>query len=195
MCLKACTHTHKMSLRTSSLAQIVQILNRLQEKDELLLFYEHMQTVAEAALSEELSYDSSHPAQALREVLEGLARAACTWASEEENAETEEEDAQTEGSGSDFGSEESRVDCNNMTDIVRYAREKEIDFIFSKMQDVNVSRETLSLALRLRPTVNKTQFYLRNEQPDIQPDAQHKKDWVTRNISPANRCYVCQAAV
>ena len=167
--------------------QIVQILNRLEEKDDELLFYEHMQTVAEAAMSEELSSDTSRPAQALREVLDGLAKAACTWASESMGTGME-------GSGFEMEDQENSMNCSNTTDIVRYAREKELDFIFTKMHGMRISTDTLSLALRLRPIYNKTRFYLRDQRPDVQPDTRHKKAWVTQNISPANRCYVCRAA-
>lgn len=138
-----------------------------------------MQSVAEAALSAESHSDNSREGQAFREVMSEIAREACTWITG------------LEGSGM----ESTSVNCSNLTDIVRFTWQKEVDFIMSSFPDMNISTNTLSLSLRLRPILLDMQDYLRsNSMETIQPDEEYRRAWVTQNISPANRCLLCRAA-
>ena len=161
--------------------QANQILNEASALE--LLFYKHMQRMAEAALSEELLSDTSREAQSLHEVLVGLSREACTWVSEREEAS---------GMGSEIEGVNS-VNCSNMTDVVEFAKEKAIEFITTNFLFGNATTDTLSLAAQFRPLVFNMHMYLRNQNVDIKLNDTYRQAWVTENISPANRCYVCKA--
>jgi hypothetical protein len=161
--------------------QAKQILN--DESVFELLFYKHMERMAEAALSAELATDTSREAQSLREVLLGLAREACTWVNE--NLEASGASGEAEGANS--------VNCSNVTNIAEFAKEKGAEFIVTNLLYGNVTTETLSLAAQLRPIVIDMQEYLRNANTIIKPNDTHREAWVTEYISPANRCYVCRA--
>ena len=173
---------------------IQRILNT-EMKDDELLFYEYLERMAEAALSMELESDYSREAQALREVLVGVAKDACTWVTD--TVEPDEPLNGTETEGSESGIPDSvmnGVNCSNTTDILRFARAKEIDFINERFPDTNISVDTLSLALRLRPVAIDMRIYLRSViGNNIVPGSREDKQaWVTRNISPCNLCYVCR---
>lgn len=183
------------ALDINARVMIQNILNTERKNDEVL-FYENMKTMAEAALAVELQSDYSREARALQEVLVGVAKDACMWVSEFTDTVAPAENLDitvAEGSGSDIPEVQTNgVNCSNTSDIVRFAHEKEIKFINDRFPDTNISTDTLSLALRLRPLVIDMRVYLRDVIGNIVPGSlEDKQAWVTRNISPLNRCFIC----
>ena len=153
------------------------------------MFYEHLQTVAETARSAELQLDSGRGANALQEVLVGLASDTCRWLTGGENGSSQE--SHSEGSGREMN--ESRiVDCSNVTDIERFARLRTAEIILREFGTTVVSTEVMSLALHIRSTVVAMLRYLRSNDIDLVPGSiAERQAWVARNLSPRNRCFVC----
>ena len=165
---------------TFSLIQVRDILSG-KMKGEELKFYENLEAVAKAAKAGTLRREDRLAAKALKEVLAGLAKDACTWVTENANQHTQ---------GSGFG--ETSVDCDNVTDILRFARQQETDFLVREMSNPPFGYDALSLSLRLRPVVTEMLSYLRSKSSRLQPGSPGERQaWVVRQISPRNHCFVC----
>ena len=150
-------------------------------KNEELKFYENLEAVAKAAKSRTLRRDESEAAKALKEVLIGLAKDACTWT-------TNNNIQHTAGSGFEANS----VDCNNVTDILRFARQQETDFLTRHLPYPAFGYDAVSLSLRMRPIITSTLSYVRDRSTNLQLGSLGERQaWVVRHVSQRHHCFVC----
>ena len=165
---------------------LIQVRDILQGtvKNQELKFYEDLEAVARAAKASEIRKAGVRAGKLLKEILSGLAKDACIWAS-----------GRPETQGSGVGTtEESPVDCENVTDILRFARQQEADFIIREIRDPPLGVDGLSTSLRLRPIITSMLSHLRSKSSDLQPGSQGERQaWVVRRITPRNRCYICSS--
>lgn len=137
--------------------------------------------MAEAALSVEMYADNDIDTRALHELLSLLARDACMWATNT-----------TWGSGEGNLATGKDTDCMNTTDILRFARQKVAEIYFPDILSMNTSLETFAIAQRLQSIIITMKISLRDwsniNGVSIMP---RQESWVTENVSPINRCYVC----
>ena len=143
-------------------------------------------------MSEELCSDNSRTARALQEVFAGLARDACMWTTAAHGSDSNgDSDSSVEGSAMEL-EDGGTVDCENLTDIARFARRRQAEIILEAGNAAAVNVDVVSVALLVRPAVMNMLGYLRSRSAELVPGSLvERQSWVGRNISPRNRCFVC----